>query len=107
MARLHNISEIVNKVKKKKRETVLQVFAKRIRENTLVPGAAVYKFQVGVKLGWRKLIVHEWGKTFENYVPVVDGKSRLEFDNESASILANNLKGELKQCGVSSMMQPC
>ena len=100
MAWIYTVDQIVKKVKKKKRRTTPKVFVKRTQEGTLVPGAAVFIYQVGVKLGWRRLVVHEWRKSFENYVPGIDGKSRLQTDDELARGGANALREKLEQRGI-------
>ena len=71
------------------------VCVKRSRGNSLVPGTARYEYTVSVQVGRTMLTVHRWETWHENYVPCVDGYSRLESKDiyalEKASEVANKL----------------
>ena len=77
---------------------------KRKREDSLVPGAAGYKYKIGIEVGKTKLTILEWTKWFENYVPGIDISLRLDSSYKHAYNVACKVADELTIKGDTKMV---
>ena len=87
---IEEVAEKSNKTKK-----IPDVFFKRYQGNTLTPGASIFKYKVGIKLGLFAFTLYKFEESLEGYIHGIDSSTRLERRDEFVKNIAYELADKL------------